>query len=71
MIKQYNPYWHFESEPNPDGREGVNVYIVHKSGDCASLACADNEGETADGRRIPAQVVKGAWDWIESAGLDY
>ena len=70
MIKKVTENWWLESEPNED-RPGVNVYLVHKSGDCASLACADNEGETSDGRKVPQAIIDAAWRWIDKAGLDY
>ena len=70
MMKKVSPYWHLEAEANED-RPGMNVYLIHHSGDCASLACADNEGETADGLRVPRAVVAAAFDWIEEASIDY
>lgn len=62
--------WTIEVEPNED-RPGVNIYLVHSSGDCASLACADNEGETADGLRVPQIVIAKAYGLIDSEKLDY
>lgn len=50
---------------------GMGVYINHMSGDCASLECADNEGETVDGLPIPTTVVRDAFKWVESEGIDY
>ena len=68
--KKITANWTLESEPNED-RPGENVYLVHSSGDCASLACADNEVETADGTYVPKQIVKAAYQWIEDEGIDY
>jgi hypothetical protein len=70
MKKVINHYWTLEAEPNED-RPGMNVYLVHFSGDIASLACAENEGETADGRHVPAQIIKYAYEWIEDENIDY
>lgn len=70
MLKTINHNWTLECEPNED-RPGVNVYIVHRSGDTASLACADNEGMTSDGRKVPQYVIDAAYRWIDSANLDY
>ena len=63
--------WTLTAEPNED-REGMNVYLTHfGSGDTASLACADTEGETADGLRIPKVVIAAAWKWIDDENIDY
>ena len=58
------------AEPNED-REGENVYIETPSGDVASLAVAENEGETADGTFIAKSVVDKAHDFIFANNIDY
>lgn len=58
------------SEPNED-REGENVYIECPNGDVASLSCAENEGETADGTYIPKGAVIAAYSFIEANNIDY
>jgi len=70
MNKRIDNNWSLEAEANED-RPGMNVYLAHRSGDCASLACADNEGETADGLRVPAFVVIAAYQWIDDTNIDY
>lgn len=64
----------FTVVPNED-REGVNLYITCPNGDSCSLACADNEGETVDGTRIPGHVVAAAYDFLDwltdTVGAEY
>ena len=63
-------HWAMQVEPNED-RDGQAVYLIHSSGDGCSLACADNEGETCDGLKVPAFVIKSAFNFIEKQGIDY
>ena len=65
----YNGYT-ILAEPNED-RAGEAVYIETPCGDVASLACAENEGETADGTRIPKSVVAAAYEFIDDNDIDY
>jgi hypothetical protein len=62
--------YRISAEPNED-REGENVYIECPNGDFASLACAENEGETADGTFIPKSVVDKAHDFIYVNDINY
>jgi len=63
--------WQAFTEPNED-RPGVNVYLEHiSSGDVVSLACAECEGETSEGRPVPIKAVLMAFDWIAEKGIDY
>lgn len=70
MKHKFDSNWSFEAEPNED-REGMQVFVYHRSGDGASLSCADNEGETCDGLRVPRSVVNACYRWIEQNNIDY
>ena len=70
MKHKFDSNWSFEAEPNED-REGMQVFVCHRSGDGASLSCADNEGETCDGLRVPRSVVNACYRWIEQNKIDY
>ncbi len=67
---KHNSEWTFTAQPNED-REGDNVFIEHSSGQSASLACAEGEGELDRGKKVPASVISAAYRWIEKAGIDY
>ena len=70
MKHKFNSSWSFEAEPNED-REGMQVFVCHSSGDSASLSCADNEGETCDGLRVPRSVVDACYRWIDQNKINY
>ena len=58
------------ASPNED-REGESVHITCPNGDCASLECADSEGETVNGTRIPQAIIDQVFNWVDSEGIDY
>ena len=65
MIKKITDNWSLETYYN-DETDYTQVFINHTSGESASVACAENEGELWNGVKVPARILSKAVELEDS-----